>query len=215
MKLFLTSAGLPIETRKYFLKLLPKKEEKIVVGFIPTAADPEKNKSFVDIAKDEVIEIGMQIKEIDLKEENQRSLLDKLSGCDVIYVNGGNTFYLMDWMRKSGFDKIIRKLLDGGKIYLGVSAGSYVACPTIEAAGWKHSDRNVVRLEDLAALNLVPFLITAHFTQEYRPVVERAAKLTQYPIVALNDKQAVLITDRKTKIVGEGEKIVFNNFKES
>lgn len=68
-------------------------------------------------------------------------------------------------MKKSGFDELLSDLLQRGVLYVEVSAGSYVACPTIEAANWKHADRNIVGLEDLAGLTLVPFILTAHFEE--------------------------------------------------
>ena len=157
----------------------------------------------------------MQVREVDLKNENQESLKDKFSQCDVIYVNGGNTFYLLEWVRRSGFDKIISSFLNQGKIFVGVSAGSYIACPTIEMATWKHGDKNVVGLKDLRALNLVPFLIVAHFEEEHYLSIKNVAKKIKYPIITLNDKQAVLVEGKKVKVVGKGKKIFFNNFIET
>ncbi len=127
-------------------------------------------------------------------------------------MNGGNTFYLLKHVRRSGFDKVVKNLIKQGKIYLGVSAGSYIACPTIEAATWKHQDRNRVGMTDFEALNLVPFLISAHYTEKYRLIIEEAVKKTKYSVVALNDEQAVLCVDDDYKIVGNGEKLTYNNF---
>lgn len=213
-KLFLTSAGLPKETRDYFLKLVSKKPEETTVAFIPTAADPEKDKWFVESDRSELKEIGFQIEEIDLKNENKNSLLKKLSKCDVIYVGGGNTFYLLDWIRKSGFAKIINKLLDDGKIYVGVSAGSIITGPNIEVSGWKHADKNIVNLKDFTGLNLVNFIPFVHYLNEHKKLLEEKAKNNNKPIIALNDKQAVLCINGKYEIVGEGEKLAYNNFEE-
>lgn len=209
-KLFLTSAGLPKETRDYFLSLLKKKPSETNVAFIPTAADPEEDKWFVESDKNQLKEIGVQIKEIDLKRENKNSLLSKFSKCDVIHVGGGNTFYLLDWIRKSGFDKIINKLLDNGKIYVGVSAGSIIAGPSIEVAGWKHFDRNIVNLKDLTGLNLVSFIPFVHYEDQHKKLLEEKSKNENFSIIALNDKQAVLCINGKYEIVGEGEKLVYN-----
>ncbi|MFA6047262.1 MAG: Type 1 glutamine amidotransferase-like domain-containing protein [Parcubacteria group bacterium] len=214
-KLFLTSAGLPEETRKYFLDFLDKDPRGLKVGFIPTAAYPEVIRDYVEEAKDELKEMGMEIDEVYLEKENEESLYEKLSVCDIVYVNGGNSFYLLDWARKSGFDKIIGKLLDEGKIYVGVSAGSYVACPTIEMSHWKNQDRDVVGLKDLTGLNLVPFLLTAHYTKDFSEAIQEGAKKTNLPIVALTDQQAVAIIDDEIKVVGEGEKLFYNRFREN
>ncbi|MBI4895190.1 MAG: Type 1 glutamine amidotransferase-like domain-containing protein [Candidatus Aenigmarchaeota archaeon] len=211
MRLFLTSSGLRKEYEKDFLKLLNKPAKETKVAFIPTAADPEKDKSFVQKSINELRKVGItQIEEVDLKIENEKSLKEKLSKVDVIYVNGGNTFYLLNWVRKSGFDKLLPKLLKKGKIYFGTSAGSYIACPTIEMANWKCQDSNRIEMQDFSALNLVPFLITAHYTEDYRKILKKEAKKTKYTVIALNDLQAIVFIDAKYEIVGKDPKLLFN-----
>ena len=116
MTLFLTSAGLPIETRNYFSLLLNKKPQKIKVAFIPTAGYPEINKSYIEEDKNKIRSLRISdIYDVDLKEESVQSLHKKLSPADVIYVTGGNTFYLLDWVKKSGFDKVVRNFVNKGK----------------------------------------------------------------------------------------------------
>src|SRR3990167_6049249 len=113
MKLLLTSTGLPNKViRNKFLKMVGKDPKDVVVAFIPTAADPEKDKWFVKAATNEIEELGMKLVTIDLKEENKQSLEEKLANCDVLYVNGGNTFYLSDWARKSGFDSVLKDFIN-------------------------------------------------------------------------------------------------------
>ena len=141
------------------------------------------------------------------------ALNEDLKDIDVIYVCGGNAFIYLDGIRKTGLDEKIKEFVKKGKVYFGVSAGSYLACPTIEAATWKYPDRNTINLKDLTALNLVPFLITAHFEEKYRSIIEKAARRIEYPIIALNDKQAILVKDKDIKIIGGGEKIIFNTSK--
>jgi dipeptidase E len=64
---------------------------------------------------------------------------DDLKNKDVIFVFGRNTFDYLNRIRKTGLDKAIKSFVKKGGIYLGLSAGSYVICPTIEAATWKKS----------------------------------------------------------------------------
>ena len=214
-KIFLTLAGLPRETSDYFVKILPKKPAEIKVCFIPTAANPEVDKSFVQKSLDELRDVGINnVTEVDLDKENKNSLYEKLSSYDVIYVNGGNTFYLLDRVRKSGFDEIITRLLDDEKIYMGVSAGSIIAGPNIESAGWKWLgivDKNIVGLKNLQGLNLVSFETSPHFVENDRKTLEENSKNVNYPIIAINDEQAVLCIGDDYKIVGEGEKLIYNN----
>ena len=71
------------------------------------------------------------------------------------------------------------------------------------------------KLKDLKGLNLVPFIITAHYNKEkYRDSVEYGAKKIKLPVVALYDTQAVVVENGKYRIVGKGPKEFFNGFKE-
>ncbi|MCL5407014.1 MAG: Type 1 glutamine amidotransferase-like domain-containing protein [Patescibacteria group bacterium] len=211
-KLFLSSIGLAPETNLDFFKLVGKEPSEIAIGFIPTASDVEENKSYVQMDLEDIKKIGMKSVIVDLKNEN--SLYEKLSKVDVIMVEGGNTFYLLDWARKSRFDKIIGKLLDEGKIYYGISAGSYITCPNIEAATWKPRDRNFIKLKDLTGLNLVPFILSAHFGEQFRKYIEQGAESVKLPVVALYDTQAIVVEDEKYRVAGTGPKEFFNGFKE-
>jgi len=215
--LLLTSAGIVPEVRDYFLSVLPKKKlEENRVAFVITAAYGEsKNPTWMEKDRQLLRDCGIKhIEDVDFKDKTQKDLERFLSDKNIIFVNGGNTFYLLKWARESGFDKVLSNFLRKGGLYVGVSAGSYIACPTIEAATWKHQDRNRVGITDFTALNLVPFLITAHFEEKYRAIVDQTAKGTKYPIVALSDTQAVLVQNGKIKVVGEGKKEYWNRFKE-
>ncbi len=215
--LLLTSGGIVPEVRDYFLPLLPKKPEENKVAFVTTAAYGEtKNPTWME--KDRQLLYGCGIKHIedlDLKDKTQVDLERILADKDIIFVNGGNTFYLLKWVRESSFDKVLSRFLARGGLYVGVSAGSYIACPTIEQATWKHQDRNRVGITDFTALKLVPFLITTHFEEKYKAIVEQAAKKTDYPIVALTDQQAIVVRGKKVQIIGKGKKEYWNGFKEN
>lgn len=215
MKLFLSSAGLRPEIKEEFFKLIGKDSTRCRVAFIATAADPEPNKALVKWSTDQIEEAGMRWYEVDLKGKDQEQLKQELTPADIIWVNGGNTFYLLDQVRKSGFDTVAKELLAGGKLYYGVSAGSYLACPTIETARWKRlDDRNVANMTDFNSLGLVDFLIIAHYEEKWKEAIENGVRSTNLPVVVLTDQQAVMVDGNIIKIVGSGLKRVFNGFKE-
>lgn len=215
--MLLTSEGIQPEIKDTFLNCLNKPPNRNRVSFITTAAYGEdEDPVWLDIDRKLLQDCGIKdIDEFDLKDKVQEEVNSELSDKDIIFVNGGNTFYLLYWVKKSGFNKLLPQLLEEGNLYVGVSAGSYIVCPTIETATWKPADRNKVGLKDLTGLNLVPFLITAHFEEKYRPVVEKSAKTTEYPIVALYNTQAVLVEDSIYRVVGKGRREFFNGFEES
>jgi Peptidase E len=112
-KLFLTSAGLVPETYPGFLKLLGKDPEGSRLVYVPTASDLEPDKSYADEDTKRLSDIGFLAKNIDLKDKSEELLNKELSDADIVYVQGGNTFYLLDWVRKSGFDKAIKNFWEG------------------------------------------------------------------------------------------------------
>jgi len=198
-----------------FLKLLGREPKDSRLIFVPTAADPEEDKWYVKKDKERLNELGFKIEEINLQVENARSLDKEFTGADVVYVEGGNTFYLLDWVRKSGFDGEVKRFLENGGVYVGVSAGSMIAGPNIETAGWKHADNNFIGLKDLIAMGLVDFAISPHFDETVAEAVRAAAAKAGYPSVALTDVQAILVNGDDVRIVGPGDRIVFNDPKEN
>ena len=210
MKLFLTSAGLPPETTEEFLKLLSQKPEETKICFIATASHPEENKCYVERDRERLWELGFKIIELDLKKENKNSLGDRLKDFDVLFVEGGNTFYLLKYIRESGFDEALKLFLKRGGIYLGVSAGTMVTGLNIESANWKYADKNIVNLKDLTGLKLVPYVFSVHIDESNLDIIKNIANKIDYPVIALTDKQALLIDNGIKKIVGEGEKYIFN-----
>lgn len=210
MKLFLTSAGLPPETSEAFLGILGKNPEGLRVFFISTASygeHPEGEAEYVKKDKQRLLELGFRVVEdVDLRNENEQSLRVKLENFDIIFVEGGNTFYLLKYIRESGFDKVLKEFLNKGGVYLGVSAGSYVAGPDISPANWKHADdQNIVGLKDLRGLELVDFYISPHYVPEHETILDENKHKVSRPIYALTDKQAILVEEGNVKFIGPGE----------
>ncbi len=196
-------------------ELLPISSKKLKVGFIPTAANPYPDKPWMEKDKQKLAELGLEVFDVDINNKSKEELRNLLKNIDILFVAGGNTFYLLEKVRTSGFDEVAKELIDKGVLYIGSSAGSCLTGPTIETSSWKNQDKNIVGLKDLTGLNLVPFLIFPHFKNEWQKTVEENSKKTSFPVVALTDQQAVLCIDGKCKIVGEGEKITFNSFQET
>jgi len=146
--------------------------------------------------------------DLDLDGMNEDQLREKLKNFNAVFVNGGSTFYLLKSIRESGFDKVIKELLPQGFIYMGASAGSYVACPTIEMATWKHQDKyDHYGLTDFTAMNLVPFLMTVHYVPEYHDLLKEKIKNAGYSTKVLSDEQAILIKGKNIELLG-GEEII-------
>ncbi len=103
MKILLTSAGfLNKEISDVFLKLLNKPAGQVHVVFIPTASRTEEELKYVVESRQELI--GLGISDIVTLNLDRPVAADEVASADVIYVCGGNTFYLLKKMRESGLD---------------------------------------------------------------------------------------------------------------
>jgi len=188
MKFLLTSAGLStLVIKNKFLNLIGKNPNDISLVFIATAPDLEENKNYVDKDKKIFSGMGVKIKELDLKNKTEELLKAELKDIDAVFVEGGNTFYLLYWVHKSGFDKVLKEFLDRGGVYVGASAGSILVSPSIETCGWKGGDRaGVVKLDNLDGLKFVNFSIYPHFEEDQKEfVTEKSSSLSYVAQVVL------------------------------
>lgn len=208
-RLLLTSGGLrfaPVASE--FLKLIDNKPKEIKFAHIMTASKMAKNRSYLEQDIQAFKNLGIRYEEIDIEKKTEEELQDTLKNFDVIYVQGGSPFFLLKHIKLSGFNHVIQELVRKGKLYVGVSAGSYVACPTIEQALWKKPDRDRYGLkDDEPALGLVPFLIVVHYQDEHKDTVRRGMEHTQYEVKILTDNQALLVEDGNVTLVGKGEEV--------
>lgn len=203
--ILLTSAGMQVKNE--ILKILPRSPNRIKVGHIITASKPELDTSYVKKDKHAMSALGFTVENIDIENKNEKELRNLLNDKDVIYVQGGNTFYLLKWMKDSGFDIVLKELIEKGKIYIGVSAGSVIMGENIKTAGWKGIDKNIVGLTDLTGLQYVPFSIFVHYKPVHNKVIKENIPHINNKIKILTDQQAFLIQDDMISLVGTGEEI--------
>ena len=85
---------------------------------------------------------------------------EALAACDGVMVGGGNTFALLDRLYRHALVGELRAAIKGGVPYVGWSAGSNIAGPTIRTT----NDMPIIEPPSLAALNLVPFQLNPHYT---------------------------------------------------
>lgn len=84
-----------------------------------------------------------------------RRLLD----AEAVLVGGGNTFRLLATLQRSGFLALLGERARAGLPYVGSSAGTNLAAPTVRTT----NDMPIVEPASLAALGLVPFQINPHY----------------------------------------------------
>jgi len=87
--------------------------------------------------------------------------LDTLGRAEALFMGGGNTYALLKRLREARLLPAIRARVEAGMPYVGASAGSNVAGPTILST----NDWNVVALDRFDALGLVGFNINPHYKE--------------------------------------------------
>jgi dipeptidase E len=96
--------------------------------------------------------------EIEPLTEN-RDTADAVEGAEAVFVGGGNTFRLLDRLQRHDLLGRLRARVEGGLPYLGASAGTNVACPTVRTT----NDMPIVEPVSLDAMGLVAFQINPHY----------------------------------------------------
>lgn len=203
-KLLLTSAGLEQGMiRDFFVKQFDRVDNK--KACLITSGRTSGDDMYIEASKQELIDLGISVEVVNVSQDIDVSNFPEY---DIYYSCGGNTFYILDRMRKTGMDKVLMQAITDGKLYIGVSAGSMLVGPDIslsDAYGDDESDANDVGLRDLSGFGSVPYFIMPHYTEQYAQVArEFQKKISEdQSVVGLTDAQALFVTDNETLLIGE------------
>src|SRR5690606_9083387 len=101
-KLFLASSGLD-----YIKEFVGKKPSSVKMLFIPTAGNLDEDVWWIDKDRDVLARMGFRITELDIDKASKNEMKQRLDNSDIVYVAGGNTFYLLKRIRETGFDEML------------------------------------------------------------------------------------------------------------
>lgn len=197
----------------------PKGEIKKFLGekpvesiFIPFAAVTFSFDEYEQKVSERFNEIGHQIKSI----HHFPNPVEAIKQAGAIVVGGGNTWQLLRMMRENNLLKAIQEKVAEGTPYIGWSAGSNVACPTIKTT----NDMPITDPHGFDALNLVPFQINPHYldsnpenhageTREQRILefIEANRKIT---VVGLREGSMLLRENDKLSLIGNNSARIFS-----
>ena len=173
-KIVLFSTPTPANIDKILELVFPKEIERKVCAYMPSdgANCPQK---YQDEWKGYAEECGAEFIYIDNSKENANDEFAKLLEATVLIITGGNTFKLLDNLRKSGLDKAIQEFANKKEFVLaGFSAGALVLTPTIEICNLPNYDKNEVGLKDLRGLDVVNFEVFPHYSeQEQKNILDK------------------------------------------
>lgn len=179
-------------------------EDKKTSLFIPYALfDKDK---YASIARQRFRKMGIELNSIH-EISNPNSAIEK---AESLFVGGGNTFRLLNELYKNNIIDAIRKKVKNGIPYIGISAGSNIACPSIKTT----NDMPIVEPPSFVALNLIPFQINPHYIDSDSSVKHkietREQRIKEYqeendlPVLGLREGSWLRIENQHALVKGSG-----------
>lgn len=196
-------AGTESITKKYLSKMVSNK-----IIFIPTAGNVEPYTGYIDEGIEMLRLLGYEVEIIDITKFDEGYLKDKILKAECICISGGNTFYLLQEIKKKNLIKVLVKRIKEGAFYIGESAGAIIMSENIE---YNHimDDKSIAsELDDYAGLNVFDHYVLPHIG-EY-PFEETAQKtLDTYQdkisLVPINNNEAILVNDNGYTVLNESK----------
>jgi dipeptidase E len=202
MKLLLASLGLTQNLMPHMLKLVSPSVGPVLV--VQNASDwkgyaaQQKLRQFDRVLEDN----GFEYRYLDLREFFGRpsQLASVFDEAAMLYVQGGNSFYLRSCMRKANLDELLPPALDNGLVCAGGSAGSLVLGPTLRHLELGETLDAVISLSDDVVwdgLGVIDFVPLPHWDSDRWHGVMREVrarlKAEGTPVRVLTDAQAIFV----------------------
>jgi len=206
MKLLLTSAGVTNQSiADSLIGLVGKPISEIKIGLVSTAKNVQYGNADWFVRQfNNLYKYGFNW--IDVIDPSAAGVDYKLAlkDVDVILVGGGNTFHLLNQVRLTGFDELLKTVLED-KVYMGISAGSILATPSIAIASVDNGDENLCGITDLSGLSLVDFEVSPHTPEDVSMKGnEEYSRTISNVLYTLDDNSAIEVNGKEIKVISEG-----------
>ncbi|HLW52898.1 MAG TPA: dipeptidase PepE [Candidatus Angelobacter sp.] len=123
------------------------------VAFLPYAL--HNREAYAAKARQRFLKMGFTLEPVHSASEPRRCMEE----AQAIFIGGGNTFRLLKALYDYDLLEVIRRRVEDGVPFIGSSAGSIVACPSLKTT----KDMPVVQPPSFDALHLVEFQISPHY----------------------------------------------------
>ena len=185
-------------------KFKPKNKRAV---FIDTAAEPEEgDKQWLKDDRKSLENLGFQVSDFTLTDKKYGEVKQVLEEMDVIFVSGGNTFYLLEKIQLTGTAELFNELVNKGKIYIGSSAGSIIAGPDISPVRKFDAEWEAPKLKNYKGLGLVDFVVLPHwgsvdFKKVYMDFRLKDNYNSKNKLILLADNQYVAVKENWYNII--------------
>tara|TARA_B100000497_G_scaffold36548_1_gene42810 strand:+ start:10395 stop:11006 length:612 start_codon:yes stop_codon:yes gene_type:complete len=173
------------------------------VIFIPYAGVGFSYDDYTKKVNHALSSFDIQVTNLDNFDDKKNALKDS----SAIFVGGGNTFHLLKMLQQFDLVETIQQVVANGVPYVGWSAGSNIASPTICTT----NDMPIVEPKSFDSLSLIPFQINPHYTEKSIPDhggESRIQRLTEF--LAVNPDQKVIALPESSYLVSNGIQLIYN-----
>lgn len=186
-------------------KKINKKNPRVI--FITTPVEPiPGDLPWLRRHKEALIQVGFSFTEYTITGKTREEIEQTLKGFDILYMSGGNGFYLLEKIQESNCAEILQKFVEEGNIYIGNSCGSYIASPDIYPTLRPDYVGTAPSLKGYKGLGLVDFIVFPHWgSDEFKDLYLnhrlKHAYNTDNKIILLTDKQYIHVENDFLKII--------------
>lgn len=191
LNLYLTSvASNVIQDILKRINNLPKRCSAV---FIPTAANLHTDKWFIHKDIQTLKSAGLKVTVLDIAKERREKAIKTIKEADLIFVSGGNVFYLMQEIKRKRLAQAIKSKIKTGTPYIGSSAGSAIVCPTIAYVKGIDDEKMAPDLKSMKGLNLIPQLVMPHENNARIKLRINSIKrkFSKYELICISDKEYI------------------------
>jgi len=178
------------------------KGKKVVI--IPTTALNETNAFYVDSDKASLQNLGLIVEDLEISNSPYEVIEKTIANADFIFVGGGNTFFLLQELKRTGTDRLITEHIVNGKPYISTSAGSCILSRNIVADGIDSPDAAPHLHGNFSALSIVDFYIYPHYGHNYNEELDEQKVRKYYAsldVKLISDKQVVTVDGEQVEIM--------------
>ena len=177
------------------------------IVFIPTAGILDKTPFYVTADKKALEKLGLLVDELEITKTPYEEIKAKIVTADYIFVSGGNTFFLLQELKRTGTDKLMIEHINKGKLYIGSSAGSAILSKDIEYLKFMDSSEAAPDLNnDFTSLGVVDFYIVPHCKNfPFRGIAKKTIKeyANRLDLRAISNTQVITIKDDIVDIISK------------
>ena len=167
------------------------------IGFIPTASELDEDRWYMEKDRDGLISMNYDLTIIDITNESTDNINSIFNSMDAIFVAGGNAFYLLQQLKEKNVLSSLIEFADK-KTYIGASAGSCIACPSIDYLEKLDDKKDAPKLKDYSAMNLINGYILPHYKSddEYTKLIDDTIEEHKdLNFITLTNEQAIIVED--------------------